>query len=100
LPAIGFGAGSMAIGYLSGRQQALARLESVGACKESEINAWVRSLQGDWVTVMNEAYTLDWARAALALDRNERSYDISSNALRKAMEAMLYDGLEFGDRLE
>ena len=52
------------------RKQALDRLTSVAARKESEIRAWVQSLQNELTVPLGEEYALERPRVVLDLARD------------------------------
>ena len=86
LPVIAVSAGSIAVGYVNGRQQALDRLESVAALKEGEIDAWAHSLQNELLVALNEEYALDRARVVLDLAQSEKYVDFYNKAMRNRFQ--------------
>jgi nitrate/nitrite-specific signal transduction histidine kinase len=86
LPAIGISAGAMMVGFYSGRQQAVDRLESVAALREIEIENWLGSLQNELVVALNEEYALDRARLVLDLARDNKYYDYFNGAMRYRLQ--------------
>ena len=83
LPAIGISVGSVVLGYYNGQQQALDRLESVAALKESEIAAWMDSLRNELVAPLSPEYAQDRPRIVLTLAQNHMYYDFYHKATRR-----------------
>ena len=83
LPAIGISVGSVVLGYYNGQQQALDRLESVAALKESEISAWMDSLRNELVAPLSPEYAQERPRIVLTLARNHMYYDFYHKATRR-----------------
>jgi len=80
LPAIGISVGSVVLGYYNGQQQALDRLESVAALKESEISAWMDSLRNELVAPLSPEYAQERPRVVLTLARDHMYYDFYHKA--------------------
>lgn len=90
ITALTIAAGSMVMGFLNGRQQALDRLESVVSLKELEINDWIEKLQNDLVSVSNEEYALERMRVVLDLAQSNKylaAYNkVTKNRLLRILE--------------
>jgi len=82
LPAIAISAGSIIVGYRTGRQQALARLESAAALKETRLAEWSRSLQDNLWVALNEEYAPERASIMLSLAREDKYLALYTGALR------------------
>jgi nitrate/nitrite-specific signal transduction histidine kinase len=82
LPAIAISAGSIVVGYRTGRQQALARLESAAALKETRLAEWSRSLHDSLLVALNEEYAPERASIVLTLAREDKYLALYTGALR------------------
>lgn len=66
LAAIGTNAGSVIVGYYSGQEQVMSRLQSVLTAKELKVQNWADSLQSQLLAALNEQYATE--RASIVLD--------------------------------
>jgi nitrate/nitrite-specific signal transduction histidine kinase len=66
-PAVTIAAGTVAVDYFNGRQQALERLSSVAALKESQVQQWLDSTENEMRTALSEEYALERARSILEM---------------------------------
>ncbi len=82
LPAIGISLGSGIVGYYNGRQQAIDRLESVAALRESALRNWVQSLQEELVIAANTDCAFERISVVLSLARDEKFYEFYNKAVR------------------
>jgi signal transduction histidine kinase len=86
LPAMGISIASVIIGYSNGRQQALARLESVQSLKMVEISTYCQALEGELNSILTEEYAADRTQVVLNMGQKYRFYDFYSGAIRSRYE--------------
>ena len=86
LPTIAVGAGAATVGYYTGQQQAIDRLESVAARKELAIEGWLRSVQQELVVVSNTEGEHERISIVLDLSREDKYYDFYSKAVRSRLQ--------------
>jgi signal transduction histidine kinase len=86
LPTLMISLGFIWVGYKNGRQQAIVRLESVAALKETEIDNWLDARQNDLIFIMNEAYGLDRIQNVLDLGWRVQYYDYYFKAVQYSLQ--------------
>jgi len=89
LPALGISAGSVAVGYYNGRQQAIDRLESVAALKESTIRGWIHALQEELVIASNTDCAFERISVVLNLAQDNKYYDFYNKAVRRRLQGFV-----------
>jgi nitrate/nitrite-specific signal transduction histidine kinase len=72
-----FGIVSTAVGFQSGRQQVLDRLESVATIKEAELNTWVDNVQGDLVSALVTEQDVEYVRDILSAAPDSAEYRVA-----------------------
>jgi nitrate/nitrite-specific signal transduction histidine kinase len=70
------------IGYLTGRQQAIDRLESVAVLKETRMTVWLQSMVDDLQAALNEEYALERASIVLSLANVDKYSSYYQKAVR------------------
>jgi len=81
--------GSAAVGFQSGRQQALRQLESAAALKDAAIQTWVRSLQQQLVVASNSQGESERITVVLDLARSNAYYDFYNKAVRNRLQSFV-----------
>ena len=81
--AIGISIGSVVLGCYNGHRQALDRLQSVAALKESELSFWLGSLRHELVAPLSQEFAQNRPRIVLFLARDHSYYDFYHKATRR-----------------
>jgi len=89
LPAIGISVGSAIVGYRSGRQQAIGRLESAAALKELAISGWVQSLQQELVIASQSEGEFERISVVLDLAQENKYYDFYNKAVQRRLQSFV-----------
>jgi len=82
LPALGISMGSGVVGYHNGRRQAIDRLGSVAALKESALRNAVQSLHEELVIASNTDCAFERISVVLNLAQDDKFYDFYNKAVR------------------
>lgn len=85
-PSVAISLGTMAIGYVGWRNQAITRLESVAALKETRLTAWLQDLQGNLLVTLNEEYAVERATVVLSLANANKYSGIYQKAMRSRFQ--------------
>lgn len=96
-PAIAISIGTVIIGYVSWRSQAINRLESVAALKETRIVAWFQDLQDNLLVVLNEEYAVERATVVLTLANTNKYSSIYQKAMRMRFQRFIEQGQVFDE---
>ncbi len=88
--AISIGIGAVLVSYFAGRQQAIERLESVGARKELAIRDWIRSLQQELVIASNTEGEFERISVVLDLARDNQYYVFYNKAVRNRLSGFVH----------
>jgi nitrate/nitrite-specific signal transduction histidine kinase len=91
LPALVIATGTIIVDYNNGRHQALERLDSVAALKESELNFWLSSIQTRMMTALNEEYALERAQSILSLSGEKYFSEYFKKAARFRLQLNMQD---------
>jgi len=89
LPTIGVSVGTVAVSYVSGRRQAIDRLESVAALKGRAVEEWINSLQTELVIASNTDLASERIGVLLTLANDDRYYDFYHKAVRQRLQALV-----------
>lgn len=89
LPVIGVGIGTSLVSYVNGRQQSIARLESVAARKELAIQGWVESLHQDLLFASQTDCSPQFVNTALRLGNEGKEYTWYYSLVRRQLEAFV-----------
>ena len=89
LPTIGVSVGTVAVSYISGRRQAIDRLESVAALKGQEVQEWIHALQSELVIASNTDLASERISVLLTLANDDRYYDFYHKAVRKRLQGLV-----------
>ncbi len=89
LPAIGISVGSGIVGYYNGRQQAIDRLVSVAALKESALRNAVQSLHEELVIASNTDCAFERISVVLNLARDNKHYEFYNKAVRRRFHGLV-----------
>lgn len=95
LPAVAITVGMMFLGYVSGRQQAIDRLESVVARKELELAVWSGELHHELLGALNERYAEERISVALGLAGENRHSELYTGALRVRLRRLVEQSRDF-----
>jgi len=87
LPVVGVGIGTSMVSYVNGRQQSIARLESVAARKDLAIQGWVESLQAELLFASQTDCSPTFVTTGLRLGNEGKDYDWYQNLVRRQLEA-------------
>jgi signal transduction histidine kinase len=89
LPAIGISVGSGIVGYYNGRRQAIDRLGSVAALKESALQNSVQSLHEELVIASNTDCAFERISVVLDLAQDNKYYEFYNKAVRKRFHGLV-----------
>jgi hypothetical protein len=98
-PAVAISIGAVVIGYISWRNQAITRLESVAALKETRIAAWLQDLQGSLLLALNEEYAVERATIVLSLANTNKYSSIYQKAMRSRFQRFVEQSQLFDEIL-
>ena len=87
--AVAIGVATLLISYFAGRQQAVERLESVAARKESAILDWTHSLERELVVAANIEGTAERIGVLLELARDGRQYLYYNGAVLNRLRGLV-----------
>jgi nitrate/nitrite-specific signal transduction histidine kinase len=91
--------GSLVVGYLNGRRQALDRLESIAARKELALQTWIDSLHNELAAALAEEYSSERATIVLSLNLDTKFYDFYYKALRARFQRYVDQSLQLEELL-
>jgi len=89
LPAIGISVGSGVVGYYNGRRQAIDRLGSVAALKESALRNAVQSLHEELVIASNTDCAFERISVVLNLAHDNKHYEFYNKAVRRRFHGLV-----------
>jgi len=89
LPAIGISVGSGIVGYYNGRQQAIDRLGSVAALKESALRNSVQALHEELVIASNTDCAFERISVVLDLAQDHKYYEFYNKAVRRRFHGLV-----------
>jgi hypothetical protein len=87
--AVAISVATILISYLASRQQAVERLESVAARKESALLDWTHSLEQELVVAANIEGTAERIGVLLALARDDRHYIYYNGAVLNRLRGLV-----------
>ena len=87
--AVAIGVATILISYFAGRQQAVERLESVAARKESAIRDWTHSLELELVVAANIEGAAERIGVLLDLARDDRHYTYYNGAVLNRLRGLV-----------
>ncbi|MBI9044257.1 MAG: DUF484 family protein [Anaerolineaceae bacterium] len=94
LTVVSLSVGTLWVGYLSGRDQAVSRMLSVSANNELEIGAWLDDIQNELFNALKEQYALDRIEVLLTLDQIMVHYDFYHKAVRTRLNAFVINSID------
>ncbi len=95
LSATSISVGAILVGYVSGRQQAHERLDSVAALKALSIKAWADTLQTALLTVSSDQFASERVSVVLGLAKLGKAYVWYSESLRTRLHTFVEQSTQF-----